>query len=459
MVALIVLTLAWGAFAFGAVYRWAYVPLLIACAAAGLLGLCYGRRRHRFTHRGLMIALLMLMGGTALQLMPLPTGVLKTISPSTDVFLQGYDISYALGASHPLSINPAATALGLAFLVAFSVFLVGLLRGLTTGGAGRLATAVIGLGLVLALVGIVQRAVIGDHAFGGMKIYGFWEPEHKLSTPFGPFVNKNHFAGWMLMAIPLAAGLAVGRLEGRRGLRSTMVWLSSPAGGRFQLLLMSALLMTASLLMTRSRSGLGGLVAVILAVGFVAARRFRTARWSVLGAALLLFAVVFAWAGGEVTARIGKEMSAVELRRHIWTDSAAVIRDFPVFGTGLNTFGTAMLVYQTTDRDKHFQEAHNDYLQILVEGGLLLAVPMIAALAIVVSTVRRRFRGGTEDPETYWLRVGSTIGLLAIGLQSVVEFSLQMPGNAALCVVLLAIAMHEGKSSEAAGRLKTGVTA
>ncbi len=46
-----------------------------------------------------------------------------------------------------------------------------------------------------------------------MRIYGFWQPRNLLTTPFGPFVNKNHFAGWMLMAMPLAAGYVAGLAE------------------------------------------------------------------------------------------------------------------------------------------------------------------------------------------------------------------------------------------------------
>ncbi len=44
---------------------------------------------------------------------------------------------------------------------------------------------------------------------------------------------------------------------------------------------------------------------------------------------------------------------------------------------------------------------------------------------------------------THWIRVGATTGLIAIALQSLVEFSLQMPGNAVFAVVLLALALHE----------------
>jgi len=68
------------------------------------------------------------------------------------------------------------------------------------------------------------------------------------------------------------------------------------------------------------------------------------------------------------------------------------------------------------------------------------------ALALVVLAIRRRFAAGDDDVVTYWIRVGATTGLVAIAAQAFVEFSLQMPGNAALCVVLLAIALHEAPS-------------
>jgi O-antigen ligase len=101
-----------------------------------------------------------------------------------------------------------------------------------------------------------------------------------------------------------------------------------------------------------------------------------------------------------------------------------------------------MLLYQTSSRALHFQEAHNDYLQIASEGGVLVGIPVIVALVVFVGDIRRRFREAPKEGTTYWLRVGAAIGLISIALQSLVEFSLQMPGNAALFVVLAAIALH-----------------
>jgi O-antigen ligase len=458
----IIAVIAWGALAFGSVYPWAFGPLLVACAIVGIGALV--TYRHRPAPRSavaVVIALLAVLGATALQLVPLPPSVLGLVSPATDSFLRSFDLTYAVGGSqlpdgtvirqrwHPVSIDPRATWIAVAFIAAFTLLFAGLVRALSPERARRLVVLIVAFGVVLALVGIVQKAVLGDHAWAGMKIYGIWAPSNLLSTPFGPYVNKNHFAGWMLMGVPLALGLGIGLAESairRRGatVRTTLLWLSSPAGGHAQMALFAACIMAASLLMTRSRSGVGCLLVAMVLMSVAVRRRFGSARagWAALGSLAALFLIVFTLAGADLAARITNRMDAMELRRNIWTDSAEIISDFPVTGTGLNTFGTAMIAYQTTQKDQHFQEAHNDYLQVVVEGGLLVGLPAFAAILLSVRAIRRRFAAGRDDAVTYWIRAGATTGIVAIALQAIVEFSLQMPGNAAFFVVLLAIAMH-----------------
>jgi O-antigen ligase len=90
----------------------------------------------------------------------------------------------------------------------------------------------------------------------------------------------------------------------------------------------------------------------------------------------------------------------------------------------------------------YFLEAHNDYLQILAEGGLLVGLPVLVAVLIFAGDVQRRFKEAPKTGLTYWLRVGAVVGLVSVAVQSLVEFSLQMPGNAVTFVVLVAIALH-----------------
>lgn len=459
------LLVAWGALAFGAVYPWAWQPLVAGCAIVGVASwVAAGRHRARTEIRGLMTALALVALGAALQLVPLPRDTRLALSPASEAML--LDLHLDLGApraaldedatagatpapAFPLSINPRATRRGIVLLAGLALLLAGLTRLLAITGARRLCSWIVAFGTALALLGILQRAILGDHAYGGMRIYGFWKPVNLLTTPFGPFVNKNHFAGWMLMALPLAIGLALGWIarSGRRstrGMRNAVLWLSSAAGGTVQLLLIAVALMTASLVMTLSRSGIAGLVIAILLAAFAVGRRFddRRVRWGVLGSMALLLLLIAVVAGSDVADRFVSGAGSVDLRRRIWRDSISVFRDFPLVGTGLNTFGTAMTRYQSTQFDALFQEAHNDYLQVLAEGGLLIAVPAAAALLLLAAGIHRRFRRGNDDEMSYWLRVGATTGLVAIGLQSLVEFSLQMPGNAVFCVTLMAVALH-----------------
>lgn len=191
----VVVTLAWGAGAFGSNYPWAYTPLMIASALLGLAGLGLGRSRISMPHP---LSLGLVVVAIAVQLVPLPEGGLAAWSPNALSLIRQRDLALSVAETitHPLSIEPRQTWLGLAFLASFGALLFGTARILTREDARWLAGTIVILGAVLATVGIVQRAT-----FTG-KIYGFWELIQGGAV-FGPFVNKNHFAGWMLMGIPV----------------------------------------------------------------------------------------------------------------------------------------------------------------------------------------------------------------------------------------------------------------
>jgi O-antigen ligase len=469
----------WGTLAFGAPYPWAYTPLMTACAVVGAAGLAAGRSgRPPF---GLLpIGLAAIGVAIAVQLAPLPLPVMARISPNADAFLREYDLSYgrpttgtvleadqppvasAEALRHPLSIEPTRTTVGLALFAALALFLLGMSRIVSTLGAKSIVRFLVPFGVLVALVGIVQKALTApDDPYP--VIYGFWRPI--LPTqPFGPFVNPNHFAGWMLMVLPLSlAGFydallraietAPPRGRGRIGI------VSSPDFGKALLFGLACLVMALALLMTRSRSGLAAFAVASVLCGWIVFRRQsgRVARSAVLISFIVLLVGAGAWAGGDaVFGKFVKDSSldSVGGRVAAWKDTLGIIRRFPLTGTGFDTYGTAMVVYQTGARTLHFQEAHNDYLQIAAEGGLLVGIPVIFALAVFVGAVRRRFREAPKLGTTYWLRIGAVIGLVAIAVQSLVEFSLQMPGNAVVFTVLAAIALHRSPNLRAASDVR-----
>ena len=438
--------IAWGAFAFGAVYPWAYWPLVAAVSTVGVAGLAIGPRGStpRLGSIGLAVGFCAFFAAGIVQLVPAPLRFLASVSPETSILIPQWDLAVAGGSvsRHPFSIAPALSEMGLVLFTANALLVLGCARLFSIRGAHRVALAIAIVGVALAAAGIIQRPL-----FTG-KIYGFWTPLEG-GSPFGPFVNRNHFAGWALMALPLALGLLCGGVaRAMRGVKPTwrarLLWGSSPEANRILLCAAGAGVIALSLVMTMSRSGMAALGLAVAITGAVVMRRQRTARRALtIGYLFLLVIVVVSWAGADaIASRFGEaDWRELNQRRGPWADAIDIASRFPVVGTGLNTYGVATMFYQRHDLAQHYAEAHNDYLQLAAEGGVLLTIPAALSVAAFIVAVRRRFQEDTSV-RTYWLRVGAVTGLTAIALQETVDFSLQMPGNAALFAVLCAIALH-----------------
>ena len=265
------------------------------------------------------LALAVIAGATLLQLVPLSTETLAQLSPSTGAFLQQDTLRSGLSLSvqgeqvleatqlgsrssfgHPLSVQPGSTWVGLALLLAFLIFLAGCTRALSLTGAARLTGWLVVLGGLVALIGIIQKATSGG------KIYGFWEPVNS-GNPFGPFVNKNHFAGWMMMTLSLGLGyLGAGIARGLRGVkpgwRNRLLWFSSRSAGRLVLAALAVLLMGLSLVLTMSRSGITCFAIALLLFGWLAARKQAAGSRRVLSAGYLAFVLfmTLGWVGVDV---------------------------------------------------------------------------------------------------------------------------------------------------------------
>ncbi|HUL73819.1 MAG TPA: O-antigen ligase family protein [Vicinamibacterales bacterium] len=439
-------TLAWGVLAFGGVYPWAYWPLAAASASLGVWAIVKTHAWHDARVRALARWLGAIAAAVGLQMVALPYAWLDRWSPSVDRFLRDYQIGYLPAVRHPLSIAPASTAVALALFCAFALLLLGLVRGIRLVRLEWLVSALIALGLGLAIFGVIQQALIKR---ADPLVYGMWRPGYG-ATPFGPFVNKNHFAGWMVMVLPVVVSYLVALVATSQRPREldwpgALRWLASIGGGRLVFIGVSLLIMGLAVVLTGSRSGM---VSAALAFGVVAVLLWRRpetriARRFVIAGGVVLVAAAVLWAGlGATLARFEQATGALGDRWGAWQDTVRIIKDFPVFGTGLGTYGYAMLVYQTVDRTSIYAQAHNDYLQLAAEGGLLVGVPAVIAMAGIGRGIWRRLASSDEDVLTRWLRAGAVAGLIGIAAQSLVDFSLQMPGNTVMFVLLLALALH-----------------
>ncbi len=454
---ILVALLAWGALAFGAVYPWAYWPLAAGCTLLGTWAVLKSEPWRDPRSTALAVALIAIALAIVVQLIPLPSGIVGWISPARQTYFERYEFGYQAPTFQPLSISPAITLTTLALFLSFAILLVGLGRALRGVTLEWLVHALMGLGVTLALIGIIQKPMVDD---AHPLVYGFWKPRDGGNV-FGPFVNRNHFAGWMVMALPIVIGYSCGvvgslRLPHRRGLSDWLHWAVSVQANRFLLGMGATLVMASALVLTQSRSGmLGFAVGVAVVALFIVARATKPmirAAALFYCATLVVGAVV--WAGASTTVnRIAAAPNDIEGRLSVWHDTTTIIRDFPVTGTGLGTFGQAMLVYQTGRRDLMYAQAHNDYLQLAAEGGILVVIPAIVAIVLLVRAIQRRLAAADDDVLTSWVRVGAVAGLAGIAVQSLMEFSLQMPGNAMMFVVVAALAMHRPRRSGRANRI------
>ena len=159
---------------------------------------------------------------------------------------------------------------------------------------------------------------------------------------------------------------------------------------------------------------------------------------------VLLVVTIVSWVGADVIVErfSAANWSEFNNRRGAWSDATGVFAAFPLTGTGLDTYGTATLFYQVHDLKQHYAQAHNDYLQLAAEGGLLLLIPISIGLLIFARDVRCRLKEDALASTAWWMRRGAVTALVAMSLQETVDFSLQMPGNGALFAIVCAIALH-----------------
>ena len=127
-------------------------------------------------------------------------------------------------------------------------------------------------------------------------------------------------------------------------------------------------------------------------------------------------------------------------RPRIWQETLRLIRDFWLTGTGLGSYQTAMLVYQQTDRAVFINQAHNQYLHFLAEGGVLLTAPAVMAVVAFIRLFRTRLAQDTSS--SVWLRIGGGAAILAVAVQGFWETGLRIPANGLLFAIAAAVAVH-----------------
>lgn len=393
--------------------------------------------------RALGCCLAALVAALVVQLIPLPTALVAGVSPAALAVAQHIRLS-PLGQTIPLSIDVTAGVWALGVATGTVLMLLVSRTMFERGGVRFVIRGIAATGLALAAIALAQDAT----AHGLM--YWHWKPIEEGAPPFGPFVDRNHFATWIVLAVPLCAGYLIAHVTAHsRAQRAGAGWrraLVDVLDGRAMWLAMSLCLMLVALVASLSRSGLVAIAVALMTMSAASAARRGAAaagRWVTLALALACVAAAIRVDPGTIVQRLNSAGGAAAGRVAIWHETLPVVRDFWVTGAGAGTFETAMLAYQRAPAPFRINAAHNHYLQVAAEGGLLVGIPVLAAIVLFARAAMQSLR--QDHSGTYWIKAGALSGLAGVAVQSVWETGLTTPANGLLAAVAAAIALHRAR--------------
>lgn len=310
---------------------------------------------------------------------------------------------------------------------------------------GILVHTIILVALVSALFGILRQSAQHGPGFVLARL----QPE----TGYGQFINKNHFAFLMEMAFGLILGVALMR----RG-----------KGDRLLLYLSALLLIFTAMVLCNSRGGLLTITVQVIFAGLLFVNSRGSAKdqttnpqrglvgltrsiivTSVMIVALLLIIVAgVAWLGGDQLAT-GVETATSEMtvdrsethegarRRDIWRATWLMLKAHPIAGAGLGGFWAEVPLFHEASGASTPQQAHNDYLELLASGGILGAALLIWFVVALLRQVKQSI-DATEGFQRA-VNLGAIIGLVGVGVHSIVDFGLHITINALVFMALVAV--------------------
>jgi O-antigen ligase len=278
---------------------------------------------------------------------------------------------------------------------------------------GKLAWFVIALCFAVSLLAIVQ------HFTSGAEIY--WMSDLKIEgDPFGPYVNRNHFAGFVELTVPM--GLA---LMAFHGLRRDFIPLAT----------LMTIVPISALVLSASRAGIiaFGLEVGILVLMARSRRAWQGSRTTAAAVVALAALAIVAWVGtGRAIERFsGSSVHAVTVNRRVsmFRGAARIFLAHPIKGSGLGTLVDVFPAYENAYDGRLVDHAHNDYIEGLAETGLLGGFCGAVFLWKLYREGRKNFLA-EQGHFSRGLHGAAIMAVCALLLHSFVDFNLQIPANA-----------------------------
>lgn len=302
------------------------------------------------------------------------------------------------------------------------------------GAVLRLTRVIFAVALFISLVGLYQRGQVSGTFYGLRPI--------RHGYPFGPFTNYNHAATWLTAAAFIGLGLLIeGVCQRGRGYFSEYV-------AKLVLFAFSLLIVLAAVVETGSRGAINSFWGALFLTGYLFYRSVRSValgRFVRIGlaGAIGCFGLFIYFNSKWIGLINGVYEPSTAYRLSMYRSGLRMIADNPIFGVGLGGFANAFHAYQEPLIVGFVDHIHSSWLEIAVEAGLWGVCGLgMAVLPPVIALAREGFKNGIKP-----IAVGCFAAVVSFLLHGCVEFSFQIPADAILFMVLLALAAAQVNST------------
>ena len=374
-----------------------------------------------------------------LQLLPIPSSIIAVLSPETHELYES--AAQAAGIKmplHPISLNPFTTLSSfLLYCAYFCIYLVTVNTARTRQSYLILIYAIIGSALFQSLYGLYEL-------FSGHQHIFWYKKKYFLNSASGTFINRNHFAAYVGLAIPLIMALITGHFvqsaKAKGNALRRFFRILDMKGGKlmFQFIFLALIGCGAAFSLS-----LTGLIAIFLScfVFILLYNHFKrtNALYWVCGLTIIL-AVTCWFSSEQFRVRIlglPQEVLSERSRFSAWEDSAQIALRFPLFGTGLGTFPEAFHLYRSFGTNTVYSNTHNEYLQLLSETGVCSILFFASFVALIAMQLKKLFRISVS--RLVLIQMGALSSIFLLAAHNFVDFSFQIPAVALTTMVILAL--------------------
>ncbi|MFA5337913.1 MAG: O-antigen ligase family protein [Candidatus Omnitrophota bacterium] len=345
------------------------------------------------------------------QVLSVPNFVLKIISPHTYLFRQQYSFDFSNFGFSQLSFYSLATIEEFIKLVSFLfVFICALNIFEKKEQFERITVILIFLGLLLSFYGVVTKYFI---------------LQKQITRSFSTFGNRNHFAAYMIMIAPLSVAYALYCKNKNKKIIFGFI----------------AAIICSAVFLSLSRGGSISLVISLAFLSYLVAKTKAHGKqyWIIAAVVIFAFVLVSLSGLGPIQHRMSIIKEGLAGRGFVVSDSLSILKNFPLFGIGLGNFKYVFTLYQKSRQTAvYYDYLHNDYLQFLIETGLICAVSFLIFFfnlfrSIIIGLNKR------HDQFAKSVVMGGICGLLGVIIHSFVDFNFHIPAVSLLFWLLLGL--------------------